>query len=82
VNRVFRSSMEVGVRVTGWRPGSGEEVLICPAYLTFVAIGADKRPVPMLQVIPETPDQIRRYEQAGMRREARLALAQKLADHR
>ncbi|MGB4586873.1 MAG: acyl-CoA thioesterase [Rectinemataceae bacterium] len=82
VNRVFHSSMEVGVRVTGWRPGSEEEVLICPAYLTFVAVGPDKRPIPVRPVIPETPDQIRRWEQAGLRREARLALAQKLADHR
>ncbi|MDP2790370.1 MAG: acyl-CoA thioesterase [Rectinemataceae bacterium] len=82
VNRVFHSSMEVGVRVTGWRPGSEEEVLICPAYLTFVAVGPDKRPIPVRPVIPETPDQIRRFEQACLRREARLALAQKLADHR
>lgn len=79
VNRVFHSSMEVGVRVTGWRPGSQEEVLICPAYLTFVAVGPDKRPIPVRPIIPETPDQIRRWEQAGLRREARLALAQKLA---
>ncbi len=79
VNRVFHSSMEVGVRVTGWRPGSQEEVLICPAYLTFVAVGPDKRPIPVGPIIPETPDQIRRWEQAGLRREARLALAQKLA---
>ncbi|HWR12431.1 MAG TPA: acyl-CoA thioesterase [Rectinemataceae bacterium] len=82
VNRAFHSSMEVGVRVTGWRPGSREEVLICPAYLTFVAVGPDKRPIPVQPVLPETPDQVRRYEQAGIRREARLTLAQKLVDHR
>ncbi len=82
VNRVFHTSMEVGVRVTGWRPGSDEETLICPAYLTFVAVDSKGVPIPVRPVLPETPEQIRRYEQAGMRREARLALAQKLKDHR
>jgi acyl-CoA hydrolase len=82
VNRVFHTSMEVGVRVTGWRRGSTDEVLICPAYLTFVSVNAEGRPIPVRSVMPETPDQVRRYEQAGIRREARLALAQKLKDHR
>jgi len=81
VNRVFHSSMEIGVKVIGWKPGSSEEILICPAYLTFVAIDDQGLPIPVAQVIPETPDQIRRYEQAGIRRETRLALAQKLKDH-
>lgn len=82
VNRVFHTSMEIGVRVTGWKRGSTEEILICPAYLTFVAVDEVSRPIPVPPVLPETPDQIRRYEQAGLRREARLALAQKLKDHR
>ena len=82
VNRVFNTSMEVGVRVTGWRPGSREEVLICPAYLTFVAVGPDKKPIPVQPILPETPEQLRRYQQAGIRREARLSLAQRLKDHR
>ena len=81
VNRVFHTSMEVGVRVTGRRPGSSEVVLICPAYLTFVAVDETMKPIPVQPVLPETPDQIRRYEQAGIRREARLALAQRLVDH-
>jgi len=81
VNRVFNTSMEVGVRVTGWRPGSKQEVLVCPAYLTFVAVGPGGEPVAIQPVIPETQDQIRRYEQAGLRREARLALAAKLKSH-
>jgi acyl-CoA hydrolase len=82
VNRVFHTSMEIGVRVTGWKPDSTEEILICPAYLTFVAVDDHGKPIPVAPVLPETPDQIRRYEQAGIRREARLALSQKLKDHR
>ena len=81
VNRVFHTSMEIGVRVTGWRPGCKDEVLICPAYLTFVALGPDGLPAPIIPVIPETPEQKRRFEQALYRREARLALAEKLKGH-
>jgi len=81
VNRVFHTSMEIGVRVTGWRPGSKEELLVCPAYLTFVAIGIDGNPSPIMPVIPVTPDEIRRYEQAGLRREARLALSERIKLH-
>jgi acyl-CoA hydrolase len=82
VNRAFHTSMEVGVRVTGWLRGSDEEIVICPAYLTFVAVGDDMRPVPVRPVLPETPDQVRRYEAAGIRREARLALARQLERRR
>ena len=82
VNRVFHTSMEIGVRVTGWKPGSSEEILICPAYLTFVAVDALGAPIPVTPVLPETPDQIRRYEQAGIRRKARLALLKKLNGRR
>jgi len=74
VNRVFNTSMEVGIRVTGWHPGAKEETLICPAYLTYVAVDRNGNPVPIQPLISETPDQIRRFEQAGLRREARLAL--------
>jgi len=82
VNRVFNTSMEVGVRVTGWHPGSKEETLICPAYLTFVAVDRNGNPAPIQPVIPETPDQKRRFEQAGLRREARLALAERIKAHK
>jgi acyl-CoA hydrolase len=82
VNRVFRTSMEVGVRVTGFLPGASEETLICPAYLTFVSVGKEGRPIPVRPITPETPDQIRRYEEAGIRREARLALARSLEERR
>lgn len=81
VNRVFHTSMEIGVRVCGWHPGSKAETLICPAYLTFVALGDDNLPATIPPVIPETPDQHRRFAQAGLRREARLALAEQMKRH-
>jgi acyl-CoA hydrolase len=72
VNRVFRTSMEVGVKVFVEDLRSGEVKHVSSAYLTFVAIDADGRKVVLDPVIPETPDELRRFEEAGRRREYRL----------
>jgi len=41
--------------------------------LTFVAIDADRQTIPVPPVIPETEEEVRRYDEAGKRREHRLA---------
>lgn len=74
VNRVFRTSMEVGVKVSVEDLMSGKVRHTSSAYLTFVAIGPDGRPAPIPQVIPETEEEKRRYEAAERRREYRLHL--------
>jgi acyl-CoA hydrolase len=80
INRAFNTSMEVGVKVMGVDPKvSWEPQLICHAYMTFVAIDDNGKPVPIPAIIPETEDEIRRYEEAGIRREARKKLAEQLA---
>lgn len=73
VNRVFRTSMEVGVKVFVEDLLTSERKHTCSAYLTFVAIDSKGRKVPIPPVIPETEDEKRRYEEAGQRREYRLA---------
>lgn len=73
VNRVFRTSMEVGVKVLMEDLVSGTLKHVSSAYLTFVAIDAQGDGVEVGQVIPETEDEKRRYERAGARREYRLA---------
>jgi len=78
VNRVFHSSMEVGVRVFTEKLTTGERLHTCSAYLTFVALDENGKPVAICPVIPETEDEKRRYQQAGERREYRLALRQRL----
>lgn len=77
VNRVFTSSMEVGVRVTVEDLQTGDIFHTASAYLTFVALDANGHPVPVPAVIPETSDEIRRFEEAGNRRRYRLELRQK-----
>jgi acyl-CoA hydrolase len=74
VNRVFRSSMEVGVKVETENLLTGDKLHTCSAYLTFVALDEKGKAVSVPPVIPESEDEKRRYEQAGERREYRLAM--------
>lgn len=76
INRTWRTSMEVGVRVdsVNYRAGSKEHIV--SAYFTFVALGEDKRPTEVPAVVPETPEQIRRYDEAEHRRQARKKYAE------
>ena len=72
VNRVFRTSMEVGVKVWVENPNTGEVLHTSSAYLTFVAIDDSGKPVVVPPVIAESDEEQRRYREAGRRREARL----------
>lgn len=78
VNRVFRSSMEVGVQVETETLMTGEKLHTCSAYLTFVALDEHGKAMEVPPVIPETDEEKRRYQQAGERREYRLALRNRL----
>jgi acyl-CoA hydrolase len=71
VNRVYRTSMEVGVNdwVENYHTESNQHV--SSAYLTFVAVDASGRRLPVAPVIPETDEEKRRYEDALRRRELR-----------
>lgn len=75
VNRVFRTSMEVGVEVYSENVLTGERKHTTTAYVTFVAIDEKThRPKPVRPLILETPEEKRRYEEAAERRKTRLAL--------
>lgn len=73
VNRAFHTSMEVGVKVWMEDLVNGKEQHVSSAFLTFVAIDAEGNRVEVRPVIPQTEDEKRRYENAGTRREYRLA---------
>ena len=73
VNRAFRTSMEVGVKVWVEDLFTGTEKHVSSAYLTFVAIDKEGGCVRVPEIIPETPDEKRRFEQAGARRVHRLS---------
>jgi acyl-CoA hydrolase len=74
VNRVFRSSMEVGVKVTTENLMTGAIKHTCSAYLTFVALDSQHHSMAVPSIIPETEDEMRRFREAGERREYRLAM--------
>lgn len=74
VNRAFRTSMEVGVRVEVESIKSGELYLSNSAYLTFVNLDpVTMKPIPVPEVVPETEEEVKRFEQALQRRDQRLA---------
>ncbi len=72
VNRVFNTSMEVGVKVLAENPLTGERKHSNSAFLTFVSIDNEGKPVKSVHVKPETAEEVRRFEQALFRREQRL----------
>ncbi len=72
VNRVYRTSMEVGVKVMSENFLSGEIKHANTAYLTYVLINKKGRPIPCPPIAPETEEEKRRYEDALKRREQRL----------
>ena len=78
VNYVSRTSMEVGVCVIREDPYSSEKVVATTAHLTFVALDENKKPCQVARIIPESPDEKRRYENAKLRMQARKELLSKI----
>jgi acyl-CoA hydrolase len=78
VNRVFHTSMEIGVHVVTEKLRTGERLHTCSAYLTFVALDDRGKAARIVPVIPETEDEMRRFREAGERREYRLAMRNRL----
>lgn len=72
VNYVSKTSMEVGVRVEAENPRTGDIFHTSSAYLTFVAIGKDGKPVPVPPLLLETDEERRRHQDAQTRRSLRL----------
>jgi acyl-CoA hydrolase len=72
INRVFNTSMEVGVKVFSESFKVGKRLHTNTAYLTFVSVDSDGKPVKAIEAIPETSEEKRRYEQALQRRDRRL----------
>jgi uncharacterized protein (TIGR00369 family) len=73
LNFVGKSSMELGVRVEAENLITGKRRHTASAYLTFVALDANGRPLPLPPLITETAEEKRRNQEAKSRREARLA---------
>lgn len=71
VNRVFRTSMEVGVKVWVENISQDKREHVASAHLTFVAVDGKGGRIVVPPVIPETDEERQRYDDAGRRREIR-----------
>lgn len=72
VNRVFNTSMDIGVKVYSESFREGKRIHSNTAFLTFVSVDNNGKPIKAVEVIPETDEEKKRYEEALQRRENRL----------
>ncbi len=72
VNHTSRSSCEVGVKVSAEDPLTGFTKHTASAYLTMVGVNSSGQPIPIPQIIPQTADEKRRWQDAEKRRAQRL----------
>jgi acyl-CoA hydrolase len=78
VTRSFSSSMEVFLEVFLEDTGTGERSKSNEAMYTFVAVDSKGKSISVPELLPETEDEIRRYNGALRRRQLRLILAGKM----
>lgn len=67
INYVGKTSMLVGVKVIAENPFTGITRHTTSAYLTFVALDDIGRPIEIRDIIPETEDELRRFEEGKTR---------------
>ena len=72
VNFAGRTSVEVGVRVEAEHLSTGERRHTNSAYVTFVAVDRNGRPIELPELIPETDEEQRRFEAGQYRRQRRI----------
>lgn len=71
VTWAHKTSMEVFVRVITEDLLTGERKVCATSFLTFVALGEDGKPTPVAEVLPETDEEVKLFETAQERKEAR-----------
>lgn len=72
VNAVWRTSMEVGVRIEAENPRTGETRHTGSCYMTVVALDESEKPCEAPDLTLETPEDERRNQEARRRRARRL----------
>jgi len=72
VNFTGRTSMEVGVKIIAENLLTGERRHTNSCYLTYVALDDKGDPTAVQPIVPQTPDEKRRYDRAAKRRAERV----------
>jgi acyl-CoA hydrolase len=78
LSRAFNTSMEVHLRVWGEDHSQQYKYKSNEAYYTFVALDPNRKPRPVPQVVPETPEEKALFDGALRRRQLRLILGGKM----
>ncbi|MEM3684731.1 MAG: acyl-CoA thioesterase [Conexivisphaerales archaeon] len=73
INYVGNTSMEIGVRIEAENLKTGKTTHTGSCYLTYVALDENGRPSPVPKIIPETPEEKRRWQEGLARRKLREA---------
>ncbi len=74
INYIGKTSLEVGVRVEAENLMTGEVRHTNSAYLTMVALDANRKPMAVSKIAPETEDERRRFEEGRIRADRRKEL--------
>jgi acyl-CoA hydrolase len=82
VNAVWRTSMEVGIRVEAENPLTGDTRHTSTAYLTMVALDDRGRPTAVPPLDPRSQVEQRRHREAELRRQNRLAEREQIFEGR
>ncbi|MCH9632871.1 MAG: hypothetical protein S4CHLAM6_12150 [Chlamydiae bacterium] len=75
VNRAWKTSMEVGIRVVTAETPESDSRKVLSAFFTLVSLDQFNKPTPTHPVTPETNEEKRRFEEAQQRRETRIEMA-------
>jgi acyl-CoA hydrolase len=78
LSRAFSTSMEVHIKVWGESFKNQERYKSNEAYYTFVALDAERKPVKVPDLVPESEEEIKLFEGALRRRQLRLILGGKM----
>ncbi len=69
--RTFTTSMDVQVEVWASNTYNGDKFLAAKAYFIIVGMTKDHKPCKLPELHAETPEELKRWDQAGARRKAR-----------
>ena len=72
VNYAHKTSMEIGVRIDAENVKTGQRKHTASAYLTFVSLDEDGKPQKISDIIPESKDEKRRYQEGKERHSQRI----------
>ena len=72
VNRAFNTSMEIGVKVISEDTGNNTKIHVASAYFTVIAMNENGQKCKVAQIKPDTSEEERRWNEAGLRKSVKL----------